>query len=54
MPSLFMPRSPNHTSSPASDSSIDSDYITSGCEEDDSTDEEFSKMSEEEKTISNT
>ena len=49
MTSLFMPCSTNHTSYPVSDCSIDLDYSTTSCQEDENSDEEFSKMSEEEK-----
>ena len=48
MPALFTPRTPQPTSSYLSDSECDSDYSLSSCEEDEHTDKEFNKMSEEE------
>ena len=49
MPEYFTPNTPlQDTSSSLFDTNSDSDYSLSSCEDEDDTDEEFSKMSEEE------
>ena len=48
MPEIFTPRTPQYTSPSLSDTNSDSDYSLSSCEDEDDTDEEFSKISEEE------